>query len=147
MKKTIKLLSLIFIFSIFVTSQVSAATSARFNSNSYCTVKISQSLLNSKRYKTATVKITTYNGRKTSGKINVKLTDGYGNYIGTYTKNSGDTIKLGNDHSSYRIYLSAYQKPVTGGIISRTGSSGWNFENLGKCYTWKVSNNKNCSIY
>lgn len=141
-----RMLSLIFVIFIVVTSQVYAATSAKFDSKNYCTVKISQSLMNSKKYKTATVKVTTYNGKKTSGVINIKLTDGNGNYIGTYKKKSGDKIKLGNDHSSYRIYISPYSKPVTGGIVSRSSKSAWNFENLGKCYIWEVSNNKNCSI-
>jgi len=146
MKKICKLLSVLLIIIISFTSQTFAATSAKFNSNGYCTVTISQNLMQKKNYKTATVKILTYDGlgKKSSGNINVKLTDGRGNYIGTYKKKGGDTIKLGNDHSSYRIYITAYQEPVTGifGFIK----SGNNFTNLGKCVTWKVTNNKNCSI-
>lgn len=134
--------------STIFSTNVFAVTSASFDNNSYCTATISQNLMKNKKYKTATVKITTYDlsGRKSSGKINVKLTDGKGNYIGTYKKKSGDTIKLGNDHSSYRIYISVYNEPVTGGIISSAIKSGNNFTNLGKCVTWKVTNNKNCSI-
>ena len=147
-----KLLSVLLILSLmssmFFVENVFASTSASFSSNNYCTATISQNLMQSKKYKTATVKITAYDlsGKKTNGKISIKLTDGNGNYIGTYKKKSGDTIKLGNDHSSYRIYISAYNEPVTGGIISQSIKSGNNFINLGKCVTWKVSNNKNCSI-
>lgn len=149
MKKIKRISAILLILIMSLASQVFGATSASFNSNSYCAVTISQKLMNSKKYKTATVKITTYGGlgnRKTSGKINVKLTDGKGNYIGTYKKKSGDTIKLGNDHSSYRIYITPYNEPVTGGIFSQSIKSANNFDNLGKCVTWKVSNNKNCSI-
>ncbi len=142
------ILALVMMLSTIFSANAFAATSASFSSNNYCTATISQKLMQSTKYKQATVKITTYDlcGKKTSGKISIKLTDGKGNYIGTYTKKSGDTIKLGNDHSSYRIYISAYNEPVTGGIISRSIKSGNNFTNLGKCVTWKVTNNKNCSI-
>ncbi len=149
MKKILSLLLMLsLILSVFFVENVFAATSAYFSSNNYCTATISQKLMQNTKYKTATVKITTYDsrGKKTSGKISIKLTDGKGNYIGTYTKKSGDTIKLGNDHSSYRIYISAYNEPVTGGIFSRTIKSGNNFINSGKCITWKVTNNKNCSV-
>lgn len=148
MNKMSKLVAvlLVFVFAISFSTQIMAATSASFESNDYCTVKISQSLMNSKKYKTATVKITTYDqiGWKSNGKINVKLTDGNGNYIGTYQKKSGDTIKLGNDHSSYRIYISKYEEPVNG--FWAFIKSGNNFTNSGKCVSWKVSNNKNCTI-
>lgn len=149
MKKFLSvILTLSLIFSVLFCENSFAATSASFDSNSYCTATISQKLMKNTKYKTATVKITTYDlrGKKTSGKVSIRLTDGKGNYIGTYTKKSGDTIKLGNDHSSYRIYISAYKEPLTGGIISQTIKSGNNFTNLGKCVTWKVTNNKNCSI-
>ncbi|MBP3447469.1 MAG: hypothetical protein J6K51_00420 [Clostridia bacterium] len=149
MKKFLSLLLILsLMLSTFFVENAFAATSASFDSNRYCTVTISQKLMQNLRYKTATVKINTYDltGKKTSGKVNVKLTDGKGNYIGTYTKKSGDTIKLGNDHSSYRIYISVYKEPVTGGIIARTIKGGNNFTNLGKCATWKITNNKNCSI-
>lgn len=149
MKKILSLLLTLSLFlSIFSLGSVFAVTSASFTGNNYCSVTISQKLMQNKKYKTATVKIITYDliGKKTSEKINVTLTDSKGNYIGTYKKKSGDTIKLGNDHSSYRIYISQYNEPVTGGILSRSIKSGNNFKNSGKCVTWKVTNNKNCSI-
>lgn len=141
-----KILSTVLILITLFTSQAFAATSSDFGSNQYCTATISQKLTSNKKYKTASVKITTYDmsGKKTSGIVNVKLTDNKGNYIGTYKKQSGDTIKLGNDHSGYRIYISAYEKPVKGfwGFIA----AGDNFINLGKCAKWKVANNKDCYI-
>ena len=149
MKRIISsVLALVLILSTVFSVNVFAATSSSFRSNNYCMVTISQNLMQSSKYKTATVKITTYDmsGRKSSGKVNVTLTDGRGRYIGTYKKKSGDTIKLGNDHSSYRIYISEYNENVTGGILARTIKSGNNFINSGKCVTWKVTNNKNCSI-
>ena len=149
MKKTLYLILVFILMCSTVSSKnVFAATSAKFTGNSYCAVTISQKLMQSSKYKTATVKITTYDlsGRKSSGKINIKLTDEKGNYIGTYKKKSGDTIKLGNDHKGYRIYISTYNEPEKGGIISRSIIRGNNFTNSGKCVTWQVSNNKNCSI-
>lgn len=141
----LSILTLTLLVSSLLSMPVYATTSASFGTNNYCTVSLSGELTNSKKYKTATVKITTYDlfNKKTSGVINVKLTDGNGRYIGTYKKKSGDTIKLGNDHSSYRIYVSEYNAKKTFlGIFS----SSRNFINSGKCATWKVSNNKKCII-
>ena len=149
MKKFLSLiLTVVLLLSLFLSQNVFAATSARFGGNDYCSVTISKSLMQSKKYKTATVKITSHDltGKKSSGKLSITLTDEKGNYIGTYTKKSGDTIKLGNDHSGYRIYISAYMEPENGGFVSTVLNRSANFKNSGKCQTWKVSNNKNCSI-
>ncbi len=147
MKKIKKTLSILLICILSFTSQVFAATSAKFDGNKYCTATISQKLMKNKRYKKASVKVTAYNsrGRKVSGKINITLTDGNGNHIGTYTKNSGDTIKLGNDHSGYRIYVSRYTKSAKG-FWEEVIFSANNLTDLEKFYTWKITNNKDCSI-
>ena len=148
MKNKILLFMLTLLFTLSFSFNAFAATSAKFSSNSYCTATISKSLMNSKKYKTASVKITTHqmNGWKSGGVVNVTLTDGKGNYIGTYKKKSGDTIKLGNDHSSYRIYISKYEEPQKKGFFSNIINSSSNFMNSGACWTWKVSKNKNCTI-
>jgi uncharacterized protein YxeA len=127
------ILTLSLMLSVFSLT-VFATTSAYFGSNDYCSVTISQSLMNSSKYKTASVKITTYDltGRKSSGKVVITLKDNYGNYIGTYRKTSGDTIKLGNDHSGYRIYIFAYHELVKGGMVSSRANKKTTFIGVSK---------------
>ena len=57
----------------------------------------------------------------------------------------GDTLKLGDDHKVYRIYVSPYNEPAKNNIWSKTITGGSNFENLGKCYKWVVTDAKICS--
>lgn len=133
----------------FFAAEVSAATSGRRDSSTYCYVKISNSLINKRGTQYATVKLNTYDGTgwyNTKAYVRVTLTDGNGRYICSFVARGGDKLKLGDDHSSYRIYVSAYEEPVTGGIISRTIKGGNNFSNLGKSVSWKVTSPKNCSI-
>ncbi len=103
------------------------------NSNHYITVK-----LNAGRT-TGKIKIYTFDvtGWKTSAKIHVTLRDGNGNWIWEGDTTSGSTLKLGNDHSIYRIYVRPASYPNT--VIG----NGDSFINEGKCHTWKV----NCSSY
>ena len=129
---------------------VSAATRAEFGRNSCCTVRISQSLLNKRGKQYATVKLKTHSGFNTGwnsgGKVMVTMKDEYGRLIWRGVKRGGDTLKLGDDHRIYRIYVSAYDEPVTGWIIRQTIIGGNNFTNRGKCVYWSFSNQKNCSI-
>jgi len=123
----------------------SAATSAKTSSSSYCTVKISQSLINKKGKQYATVKFKTYDMAgwwNTGAKVRITLRDGNGRYVTSWIAKGGDTFKLGDDHRTYRIYVSYYDNPGRG-IISQ----GNNFTNLGSAYKWKISNAKNCTIY
>lgn len=62
-------------------------------------------------------------------------------YICSWIGKGGDTPKLGDDHSVYRIYVSYYDNPGNNFI-----SQGNNFTNLGASYKWTISNAKNCSI-
>ena len=77
----------------------------------------------------------------TSAKVRITLRDGNGKYICSWIGKGGDTLKLGDDHSVYRIYVSYYDNPGNNFI-----SQGNNFTNLGASYKWKISNAKNCSI-
>lgn len=147
------ILTLAMILSILPAStlDVSAATSAKTSSSSYCTVKISQSLLNKRGKQYAKVKIKTYDmlgWYNTGAKVRITLRDGNTNrYICSYVAKGGNTLKLGDDHRSYRIYVDYYDEPVTGGIFARTFKAGNNFTNTGSCHKWKISNPSNCTIY
>lgn len=147
MKLFFRAFTIVLVIFSLLTLPTFAVTSARFGSNQYCKVTISQKLMASKKYKTASVKLNTYNtfGKKSSGDINVTLTDGNGKYIGTYKKKGGATIKLGNDHSSYRIYISACEK-AEGGLIETIIARSYNSRNRYECCTWQVTNNKDCTI-
>lgn len=151
MRKNIKkIAAMILVFTIIFSSiPVQAATSARFSSSgSYCEVRINQSLLNKNGRQYATVKLNTYNqiGWNSSAKVVVTLKDSRGNTIWSGVKTASCTLQLGDDHSVYRIYVKPYQQPVTGNILKRSIIAANNFENQGKCVTWKISNNKNCTI-
>ena len=124
---------------------VDAATEANFGTSKYCTAKISKSLINKKGKQYATVKLRTYDmlgWMNSSAKVKITLKDGNGRYITSWVGKGGNTLKLGDDHSVYRIYIDYYDKPGNG-IITQ----GNNFTNRGKSYKWKISNAKNCSIY
>ena len=126
-----------------------AATSSQFGSGNYCEVTISRNLLNKRGKQYAKVKLNTYNsdnatGRNTSGQVTVTMRDQYGNYIWSGVKKGGDTLKLGDDHSVYRIYVAPYDKPTSGWFGWK--AAGDNFINRGKCVSWKFTNAKDCSI-
>lgn len=127
-----------------------ATVSAQFSSrNSYCEVRISDNLLNKRGKQYATVKLQTYNSPnatwlKTNGKVNVIMRDEYGRHIWSGVKNGGDTLKLGDDHRVYRIYVSVYYEP-SGGFWGWIADSN-NFINSGKCVSWKFLNPKDCTI-
>lgn len=148
MKKRITsaVLTLLLVISLFsaISLPASAATSGETGSSSYCTVRINQSLINKRGRQYATVKIKTcdmlgwYN---TGAKVRITLTDGNGNYICSWIGKGGNTLKLGNDHSVYRIYVDCCDNPGNN-FISR----GNNFTNLGASCKWSISNAKNCTI-
>lgn len=122
-----------------------AATEEYFGTSKYCTAKISQSLINKKGKQYATVKLKTYDmlgWMNSKAKVKITLKDGNGRYITSWVGKGGDTLKLGDDHSVYRIYVDYYDKPGNGVI-----TQGNNFTNRGKSYKWKFSNAKNCKIY
>ena len=134
---------------IFSAIPVQAATSARFSSGgSYCEVRINQSLINKKGRQYATVKLKTYDqiGWSSGAKVVVTLKDTRGNTIWSGVKKASCTLQLGDDQSIYRIYVKPYQEAVTGNAFKRSIIAANNFENQGKCVTWKISNNKNCTI-
>ena len=140
---------LIIMFAEIQVITAQAATESKFSSgSSYCLVKIDQSLLYKKGYQYATVQLKTYDrlGLSSGAKVIVTLTDTQGNIIWSGIKKATCTLRLGDDHKAYCIYVKAYQEPVTGNIFQQTIIGGNNFENLGKCVTWKIGNNKKCTI-
>jgi len=119
----------------FGTMSAQAATKGKTMDNSYCTVKISQKLLNKKGRQYATVKLSTgtaWNIFNTGRPIKVTLRDGRGKYICSWTAKGGDKIKLGDDHDTYRIYLDYANQ---------------NWDVTGNTYKWKITNPSNCTIY
>jgi hypothetical protein len=84
------------------------------------------------------VKIQTYDilGFKSSAKVHVMFLDLDGNWVCEFDAKSGDTLKLGNDHEGYQIFLTP-----------RSGlSQPANFINVGKCVSWSVTAKSNCSV-
>lgn len=130
------LLTLAMVFSVVSTVSItaSAATKGKPDSNTYCTVKISQKLLDKKCKQYATVKIKTYDASgwwNTGKKVRITLRDENGRYICSWIGKGGNTLKLGDDHKTYRIY------------VSRISNE---FMYTGATNQWKISDAKNCSI-
>ena len=100
--------------------------SVSFSSNSYVTVKLNMNC------GAGYVKIFTYDlyGWKTDAKIHVTLRDTNGRWIWEGDTTSGSRLKLGSDHSAYRIYVRPASYPNT--IQGQSDS----FINNGKCSTW-----------
>ena len=154
MKKSIKTIALLLVVLATILGTfsvpVSAATSGKRDSSTYCYVQISNDLIRKSGTQYATVKINTYDALgwwNTKAYVTVTLRDGNTNaYICSFVARGGDTLKLGDDHRSYKLSVKAYEEPVTGGIISRTIKGGNNFTNLGNSVSWKVTNPKKCSI-
>ena len=90
----------------------------------------------------ASVKIYSYDmsGHKTSGKMHVTLRSNTGSWIWEGDISSGDSLKLGNDHSQYRVYIAKKQYPNT--VIG----NGDDFINVGKCYSFAIECKTNCYI-
>ena len=141
MKKTKKaiaaVLSAVTMFSVasFGTVATHAATRGRTMDKTYCTVKISQKLLNKSGRQYASVKLNTgtgWNIFSTGRPIKVTLRDGQGRYICSWTAKGGDKIRLGDDHSEYRICLDY-------------ASGEWDV--VGNTYKWKITSPKDCTIY
>lgn len=153
MKKKIITIMLTFVMAfsmLFATSiTASAATTGKTGSSTYCTVRINQSLINKRGKQYAKVTLKTYSMGgwfNTGAKVRFTLKDVNGRYITSWIGKGGDTLKLGDDHRIYRIYVSYYNEPAKGGIFSRSITSGNNFINTGKACTWKASNAKDCKI-
>ncbi len=148
-KKSLSIvMMLIMLMSAFTFFSVpsSAQTSGSVNSSAYCTVRISSKLLNKRGKQYAKVKVNTSSlfGRKTSAKIRITLRDNRGRYITSWVTQSGTTIKLGDDHPVYRIYVESYDAPAKGfwGFIT----SADNFLNAGAAANWSVTSPKDCTI-
>ena len=105
-----------------------AATSGSIG-NGECTARISQSLLNQRSYKTATVRLNlkAYGRNASNAVVYVVMRDERGNVIWE-GNHSGGTLKLGNDHAVYRISI---HNPRGVGPLAQE---------------WSISNEKGCTI-
>lgn len=105
---------------------------AGYTAKGYTTVRLSN------MKKNAYIRIYTYDmmGWKTSGKIHITLRDNRGRWICEFDTTSGTKLKLGNDHSVYRVYVAK----------QRIKSSARDWDNLGKCRMWAIKAETNCYI-
>ena len=90
----------------------------------------------------AKIKIHTYNqsGKETSGEVHIILKDVNGRKISEFDAKSGDTLKLGDDHGIYRVYISKKRYPNSfSGQVS-------DMNNTPKCYHWAIECTKNCHV-
>lgn len=79
-------------------------------------------------------------GMKTNAKIHITLRDYNGKWICEFDTTSGAELKLGNDHSIYRVYVAKKQYPNT--LKGQSDS----FINDGKCVTWAINCTDKCYI-
>ena len=146
MKKTLKIIvSMSMVIALLVCSGISAfaATNGKVADGKYCTVKINQSLINKagKQYATVKLEIKNQLNLTNSGKVHVVLRDGNGKWLCEWDAKGGDTFKLGDDHSTYRIYVNYYYSGKSDSI-----SKANDFTNMGKTVNWKIVNPKDCTI-
>lgn len=113
--------------------------------NNFCTVTISDQLLNKsgKQYAKVTLLVKDVVGHKNNGKVDIIMTDERGGHIWSGVKTGGVTLNLGDDHRIYRIYV---RKHYDGGNNPNFFQKERNFINRGKCVTWEFVNEKNCRI-
>lgn len=114
---------------------VAAATSGKTGTGSYCYVKISSKLLQKPGKQYASVKIKTgtlWNIWNTGRYCKVTLRDGSGRYICTFNAKGGSKLKLGDDHTAYRIYVDYVDNP--------------SWDTAGNTAKWKITSPSNCSI-
>ena len=139
MKRSIKKFLAMFLVALTLCGTFSATASAatwrtgNFG-NGYTTVRLSNTKKN------GYIKIRTYNCVKsgvhtgkclgageTSAKIRVTLRTTSGGWICQFNTTSKTKLKLGNDHSAYRVYIACRQD---------LGAN--NFINLGNCSHWAI---------
>lgn len=78
-------------------------------------------------------------GTLNKAKLHVTLRDTNGKWICEFDTTSTSTLKLGNDHKAYKVYVRPVQTNGSG-IVST--AKDWN--NSGACYYWSVDAVKNC---
>ena len=131
---------LIIVFSLFASFAVTASAASwqtgRFDSGytakGYTTVRLSNT------NKAGYIKIYTYDvlGKKTNAEIHVTLRDNKGKWICEFDTKSGTKLKLGNDHSLYRVYVAK----------KKLNSTAKDWINVGKCSMWAINTVSNCYI-
>lgn len=107
-----------------------------YTAKGYTTVTLNKNAGNAYIY------IYTYDAmdNKSSGQMHVTLRDNSGNWIWEGDVSSGTKLKLGNDHSQYRVYIAKKTYPNT--VIG----NGDDFINVGKCQSWAINCASNCYI-
>ena len=130
----------IIIISLFASFSVSASAAswktgnfdAGYTAKGYTTVRLSN------LKKDAYIKIYTYDmiGWKTNGQIHITLRDTRGRWICEFDTTSGKKLKLGKDHSAYRVYIAK----------KRISSPAQDWINVGKCQMWAINTVSNCYI-
>ena len=100
-----------------------------YTARGYTTVRLSDTRKN------GYIKIYTYDmtGRSSGGKMHITLRTTSGKWICEFDASSGAKLKLGNDHSAYRVYIAvkSYSNSVKG--------QGDDFTNRGKCVYWAIN--------
>ncbi len=136
---TKKLLALLLAFiSLFATlsaSQIDAQAAewrtGRFDSGytakGYTTVYLTKK---NGKLQNGKIKVFTYDmmGWKSKAKLHIVLRTTGGRWICEFDTTSGSTLKLGNDHAAYRVYIAP----------KKLKNSGDDFVNLGKCCYWAI---------
>ena len=125
-----------------------ASDSNSFSWNTFMTVIIDESLIQTEGQQFASVQIVTHdidnNSWNTGGKVIVTLYSENGEYLWTGIKNGGDYIGLSDEHSVYQINLQIYQEEETGNVFTRNIIRSQNNDNYQKCCYWSLEDFVNC---
>ncbi len=114
------------------------------DSNEYYQIVLDANLMSQSTMKYATAKLCVYNqlGIKNSGKVHVLITDDNGKWLSEFDTTGNSTLKFGNDHRIYNMYV-RYYRYSGNNLIEQ--ANAWS--NMGSTVTWNLTNNNSCFIY
>ncbi len=137
------LLALISVVTMFTATHIDAQAATWRTGNfdtGYTAKGYTTIYLTSKKGKLQNGKIKVYAydklGYKTNAKLHIVLRTTSGKWICEFNTTSGSTLKLGNDHYAYRVYISP----------QKLSNSANDFLNMGKCVYWGIQCTSNTTI-
>lgn len=113
--------------------------------NNYCTVRIDPYLIKKRGKQYAKVKLKVYytnpwgKSKSKRWKVTITLTDENGKFLKKWTGRGDDTLKLGDDHISYRIYVRELEQNSFWRRVE-----AYSFDH--PIDYWEFTNSKNCTI-
>ena len=146
------LLALIMSITVFtgtiISSQAAVAVKTGRFGKGYTTVYLNRDKKG--RLQDAKIKVCSFDlsGKKTNAKLHITLRTTTGKWICEFDKTSGNKLKLGKDHSAYRVYISPkIEQSSKDSFFSAINNQSKDFINSGKCVYWSIDASSNCHFW